>query len=147
MTLGSIANSGALTRMGSFGNAFTWNERWIRQSRCGYVTVSLRKRANVEIAHSSAEHKDLWNEHGFEPNEMKKRANGTRDRRRKTKALFNEINHPGADTIRVDLKTGLIFAEIAADQTRPVEVRARNRDNALNAYRTMLKFRDKLELT
>ena len=53
----------------------------------------------------------------------------------------------GVDFLRVEIGTGMRFAEIAAAAGEDEEKRQRNRKHATEAYDALLRFRSRVELT
>jgi hypothetical protein len=59
--------------------------------------------------------------------------------------MSNDFNQKGAEFLRVEVETGLTFANIAVGEEQGSEERVRNQANALKAYQTVLRLRDRVE--
>jgi len=59
--------------------------------------------------------------------------------------IANDFNQKGSEFLRIEVETGLTFANIALDEEPGSEERIRNQANALKAYQTVLRLRDRVE--
>jgi len=64
-----------------------------------------------------------------------------------TSRLANDFNRSGTDFLRVEVQTGLTFADIAMREEPGSGQWAKNRNNARKAYDTVLRLRGRLEIT
>jgi hypothetical protein len=58
--------------------------------------------------------------------------------------MANEFKQTGAEFLKVELETGLTFANIALSAEPGSEKRTKNQANALKAYETVIRLRERV---
>jgi hypothetical protein len=59
---------------------------------------------------------------------------------------LDQLRHTGAEFLIADLRTAIVFADMALQSAQPDVIR-RNRDNALKAWRTVARYLSKSHLS
>ena len=59
--------------------------------------------------------------------------------------IASDFNKKGAEFLKVEVETGLTFANIALSEEPGSQERIKNQSNARKAYQTVLRLRDRVE--